>query len=92
MNCVVIGGGGFLGSHLYNTIALYPDKFIRIPFKDDFFQDISIFNEFVSQCDVIVHLAAVNRHNDPEIIYNTNIDLVKRLIESSSRVASANES
>jgi len=78
----ITGQSGFLGSHLYNTIALYPDKFIRIPFKDDFFQDISIFNEFVSQCDVIVHLAAVNRHNDPEIIYNTNIDLVKRLIES----------
>jgi UDP-2-acetamido-2,6-beta-L-arabino-hexul-4-ose reductase len=27
-----------------------------------------------------VHLAAMNRHNDPEVIYNTNIGLVKKLI------------
>ncbi len=28
-----------------------------------------ILNDWVSKCDVIVHLAALNRHNDPEVIY-----------------------
>ena len=37
---------------------------------------------FVKQCDVIVHLAALNRHNDPQTIYDTNIGLVKKLISA----------
>ena len=28
----------------------------------------------------MVHLAAMNRHNDPEVLYQTNISLVKQLI------------
>jgi len=36
--------------------------------------------EFVGQCDVIIHLAALNRHHDPQAIYHTNIELVKKLI------------
>ncbi len=36
--------------------------------------------EFVKGCDAIVHLAAMNRHNDPEILYQTNIGLVNQLI------------
>ena len=34
----------------------------------------------MAQCDVIVHLAAMNRHPDPEVIYETNVNLVKQLI------------
>ncbi len=37
---------------------------------------------FVKHCDAIVHLAALNRHNDPQIIYDTNIELVKKLISA----------
>ena len=32
--------------------------------------------------DTIVHLAAMNRAKDPQIIFDTNIELVKKLIES----------
>src|SRR5690606_32209575 len=35
---------------------------------------------FVKKCDVIVHLAAMNRHNDPQVIYDTNLRLVNQLI------------
>ncbi len=38
--------------------------------------------EFVKQCDVIIHLAALNRHHDPQTIYDTNISLVKKLISA----------
>jgi UDP-2-acetamido-2,6-beta-L-arabino-hexul-4-ose reductase len=76
----ITGQKGFIGTHLYNTIGLEPDKFQRVPFEGQFFKDNSKLKRFVSQCDVIVHLAALNRHSDPQIIYDTNMDLLKRLI------------
>jgi UDP-2-acetamido-2,6-beta-L-arabino-hexul-4-ose reductase len=76
----ITGQSGFIGTHLFNTLGLFPDKFIRIPFEDEFFSKPESLNNFVSACDVIVHLAALNRHNDPKEIYETNILLVQQLI------------
>jgi len=76
----ITGQAGFIGTHLYNTLCLQPDTFERIPFQDDFFAHEEKLKEFVSQCDAIVHLAAMNRHGDPQVIYDTNIRLVKQLI------------
>ncbi len=76
----ITGQTGFVGTHLFDTIGLYQDKFIRIPFQDELFRNDTQLQNFVNQCDVIVHLAAMNRHNDPEVIYNTNIGLVNQLI------------
>ena len=78
----ITGQPGFVGTHLYNTLGLQPDKFERIPFEDAFFSDETKLKEFVKSCDSIVHLAAMNRHNDPEVLYQTNIGLVKQLIEA----------
>jgi UDP-2-acetamido-2,6-beta-L-arabino-hexul-4-ose reductase len=78
----ITGQDGFIGNHLYNYFGMKPGKVIRIPFKDDFFKDDFKLYNFVSQCDVIIHLAAMNRHNDPQTIYNTNIRLVEKLIEA----------
>ena len=75
----ITGQTGFIGTHLFNTIELYEDKFIRIPFQDELFRNDTQLQNFVKQCDVIVHLAAMNRHNDPEVIYNTNIELVNKM-------------
>ena len=80
----ITGQSGFIGTNLFNYFGLQ-DDIERIEFKDEFFQDKDVLDKFISQCDVIVHLAAVNRHNDPQVIYNTNIDLVKKLIESLNR-------
>jgi UDP-2-acetamido-2,6-beta-L-arabino-hexul-4-ose reductase len=76
----ITGQAGFVGTHLYNTLGLYPDQFQRIPFEDRFFQEKQLLEDFVGSCDAIVHLAAMNRHNDPEVIYQTNIGLVHQLI------------
>jgi UDP-2-acetamido-2,6-beta-L-arabino-hexul-4-ose reductase len=76
----ITGQAGFIGSHLYNFLGLKKDEVIRIPFQDDFFSVEAKLASFVKQCDVIVHLAALNRHNDPQTIYDTNIGLVKKLI------------
>ncbi len=76
----ITGQSGFIGTHLYKTLGLQPDTFERIPFEDSFFGDEEKLQEFVKSCDAIVHLAALNRHGDPQVIYNTNIQLVKQLI------------
>ncbi len=76
----ITGQSGFIGTHLYNTLGLYPAQFERIPFEDNYFGDDSRLKSFVKNCDAIVHLAAMNRHNDPGTIYETNIRLVKQLI------------
>jgi UDP-2-acetamido-2,6-beta-L-arabino-hexul-4-ose reductase len=78
----ITGQAGFVGTHLYNTLGLFPDEFERIDFKKEYFADSIKLNEFVAECDVIVHLAAMNRHNDPQVIYDTNIELVQKLIKS----------
>lgn len=84
----ITGQDGFVGTHLYNTLGLYPDEFERIVYKREFFETDEKLDAFVSQCDVIVHLAAMNRHHDPELIYRTNVDLVKSLISSLKRTGS----
>jgi UDP-2-acetamido-2,6-beta-L-arabino-hexul-4-ose reductase len=84
----ITGQAGFVGTHLYNTLGLKPEQYNRIDFKKEFFNDETALNDFVSQCDVIVHLAAMNRHNEPQVIYDTNIGLVQKLIASLEAVNS----
>jgi UDP-2-acetamido-2,6-beta-L-arabino-hexul-4-ose reductase len=85
INIGITGQAGFIGTHLYNFFGLTPGEITRIPFQDDYFSDSSKLESFVSQCDVIIHLAALNRHNDPQIIYDTNILLVHKLIAALDR-------
>jgi UDP-2-acetamido-2,6-beta-L-arabino-hexul-4-ose reductase len=80
LNIGITGQSGFIGTHLFNTFGLFPNKYKLIPFEDAFFIDLQKLAEWVSKCDVIVHLAAMNRHNDPQVIYETNIRLVRQLI------------
>lgn len=80
----ITGQGGFVGTHLFNTLA-FREGFERAPFQDSFFESNEKMDAFVSACDVVVHLAAMNRHNDPEVLYKTNIGLVQKLIESFKR-------
>jgi UDP-2-acetamido-2,6-beta-L-arabino-hexul-4-ose reductase len=81
MKIGITGQSGFIGTHLYNFLGLQ-NNVERIPFKDSYFTEKDKLNEFVKSCDAIVHLAAMNRHNDPQELYKTNINLVKLLIES----------
>lgn len=81
MKIGITGQAGFVGTHLYNTLGLNVEL-ERVPFLDSFFDDMALLRSFVKQCDVIVHLAAMNRHPEPQVIYNTNISLVNKLIEA----------
>ena len=84
----ITGQNGFIGSHLYNTLGLNESIFKRVEFKRTFFENENELDNFVSSCDVIVHLAALNRHNEPKVIYETNILLVKKLVNSLKRTKS----
>jgi len=76
-----------MGTHLFNFLGLKKDV-ERIPFADDFFSSKETLDDFVKQCDVIVHLAAMNRHGNPQVIYDTNLSLVKNILESCDRTNS----
>lgn len=78
----ITGQAGFVGTYLYNTLALEPEKYERIPFEDRYFDDPATLRAFVVQCDVIVHLAAMNRHENEQVIYDTNIRLNRSLVEA----------
>jgi len=81
MKIGITGQSGFIGSHLYNFLGTKKD-ITRIPFEDRHFDSENKMNNFVKRCDVIVHLAAINRHEDPQYLYDRNINLVKRLISA----------
>lgn len=78
----ITGQEGFIGNHLYNRLSLLKDEFEVIDFEKGFFQDDSSLVNWVNRCDVIVHLAAVNRHENSQTLLNINISLVEKLIHA----------
>ncbi len=84
----ITGQKGFVGSHLYNTLGLYPEQFERVDFHKEYFENEKDLDHFVSQCDVIIHLAAMNRDPDPEVIYKNNVGLVQKLVSALERTKS----
>jgi UDP-2-acetamido-2,6-beta-L-arabino-hexul-4-ose reductase len=82
----VTGSNGFIGWHLCRTLELEADKFELIEFKRDWFNDIVKLDTFVSKCDIIVHLAGLNRHSEESTIFKTNIGLAESLVESFNRI------
>jgi UDP-2-acetamido-2,6-beta-L-arabino-hexul-4-ose reductase len=89
MQIGITGQSGFIGTHLSNTLSLMSEHYSVVLFRDEYFERPSVMESFVSQCDVIIHLAAMNRHQDPSVIYETNIKLVRELITA---VESSNSS
>jgi UDP-2-acetamido-2,6-beta-L-arabino-hexul-4-ose reductase len=84
----ITGQGGFMGSHLYNFLGTKLDNVKRIKFKRSYFDDEDQLQIFVKSCDVIVHIAAMNRHEDEQVLYNTNVGLVHKLVNACEVVKS----
>ena len=78
----ITGQAGFVGTHLYNELGLQSSKYERIPFDDNFFSHFELLCSFVKRCDVIIHLAAVNRHSDSKKLYEINIGLINLLLKA----------
>lgn len=77
----ITGQAGFIGAHLAYRLKLSPEEIELVPFSREYFLDGAKMSDFVSQCDCIVHLAAMNR-GDPNQLYECNVGLVKNLIST----------
>jgi len=84
----ITGQPGFIGTHLYNYLSISKHNHDLIPFKDEFFDSHESLKNFVRKCDCIIHLAALNRHNDSQKIYTTNLELVDKLIKALTETGS----
>lgn len=78
----ITGQEGFMGSHLYNFLGTKSTEIKQISFKRNYFEDEIELQSFVKSCDVIVHIAAMNRHEDEKVLYETNVGLVHKLVNA----------
>jgi UDP-2-acetamido-2,6-beta-L-arabino-hexul-4-ose reductase len=81
----ITGQNGFVGYHLYQLLKYTREDFELVDFERSFFEEEKKLDQFVNQCDVIVHLAAVNRHESIEKLYEINVSLAQKLINSLNR-------
>lgn len=89
MRIGITGSNGFIGWHLLQTLKWTLEKVEIIPFERSYFEEEEQLRQSVKKCDVLVHLAGVNRHDDHTYIYDQNVyiahKLVKALEQTSSR-------
>jgi len=71
----ITGQGGFIGYHISQTIKYKFENDTLVSFQRSFFEDNRALNSFVSSCDVIIHLAGVNRAETDEEVYDSNIQI-----------------
>ncbi len=82
----VTGSGGFIGKHFIFSLLRNIDKYSIVKINRVDFLSEDKLKEKINGCDVIVHLAGMNRGEEDEI-YNTNIGLTKSIIKASETFA-----
>lgn len=83
----ITGVSGFIGSHLYNELTFcgYQDEFFVVDSNKLNLLDKDSVEEFVHQCDVIVHLAGINRSENEVELFQKNILFTRNLIDALER-------
>lgn len=79
MRIGITGQNGFIGYHLTQTIKFKHSDYTIVPFQKSFFDKESLLKDFVTSCDVIVHLAGVNRASTDKEVYEGNMLLTNAL-------------
>ncbi|HLB74343.1 MAG TPA: NAD-dependent epimerase/dehydratase family protein [Sedimentisphaerales bacterium] len=74
----ITGMSGFIGSHLRDRLVR-EEGISVLAFEDSYFEQPDNLKAFLSEADVVAHLAAMNR-GDPDEIYNVNVSLVKTVV------------
>lgn len=82
----ITGSDGFMGQNLLRFLQSKKDEIQVIDFAVEWFDQFDDMCAFVEQCDVIVHLAGVNRHEDEKYLYDRNIYLAKILCDAADKV------
>jgi UDP-2-acetamido-2,6-beta-L-arabino-hexul-4-ose reductase len=82
----VTGNNGFIGQHLCRNLQLLADEFELIDFKREYFDNPKALTTFVQSCDVIIHLAGINRHDDIQLLHDTNISITEKLVTACESV------
>jgi UDP-2-acetamido-2,6-beta-L-arabino-hexul-4-ose reductase len=82
---VVIGSDGFIGKHLINYLRL-KNQFDVVGVNREVFEDDLRFNDALKNANTIVHLAAINRHEDQEFLASENVRLTKRLTSACEKL------
>src|SRR4051794_27779759 len=78
---VVTGARGFIGRNLCQALARRSDlSFVGVDIGDE-----EKLEPCVNKADVIVHLAGVNRPEDPADFVAGNVDFTKRVTELAAR-------
>ena len=87
MKIAITGHNGFIGRHLVNSL-IYKSNFnkedVSLIDKEDF-QNLIHLKHKLLDCQTVIHLAGVNRHEDSVYIFEENIRLTKLLIENISK-------
>lgn len=76
----ITGNTGFLGQHLSQAV-IDENGLSLIPFVKEMFFQQKVFNHFVNQIDCLVHLAAVQRDREENLL-KENLLLTNIVIES----------
>lgn len=82
MKIGITGNNGFIGYHLSNSITYLKGDWSVISFSKNIFQSTKALCSWISECDVIVHLAGVNRADTDQEVYEANIKLNEALKEA----------
>lgn len=77
----ILGQDGFLGTDLFNYLRI-KENVIRIPSSKEVFSSQEKLAQFAEKCDVIVHFAGKSRSNNMQELYDTNMNLVYKLINA----------
>lgn len=83
----VTGGAGFFGWHL--RCRLFTEGIEHKVADRATFSSEDALDEFVRGCDVVAHIAGVNRANDDDAIIAGNVGLAQQLIDARERTGSS---
>ncbi len=81
MKVGITGQSGFIGYHLANYLSLKKDELKLVSFDKSFFSDAKKLRDFILECDVVVHLAGMNRGTEEEV-YDCNYRLASQLVDA----------
>ena len=86
MKVVITGQEGFIGYHLFNSIKFKNKNLSLINFHKEYFDNDKKLDEIFNSANVIVHLAGLNRADDQKFLYNENLSLSKKILNSLHRI------